>query len=121
MGTSRYSSYTFDSDYPGSHEICVWPTSEKGYIWRLEYYGISKKIKLESEVSFDGATKGEIKILNFTLPRSLEKNEVYWVYFYINNVKQYTSCSTYKSRAYPLTDFFAKIIEKLRNITQSIF
>ena len=80
-----------------------------------------KTERFKTSLSFDGARKGEIKILNFTLPQPLEADEYYSGNLYVNNVKQYVYCSTYKSRTYPLTGFFAKIIEKLRNITQSIF
>ena len=73
-----------------------------------------------STILFNGAKKDEIKILNFTLPITLEKDKSYSGYLYIGNLKQIIYCSTYQP-SYYFTGFFTQLLEKLKNITQSTF
>jgi hypothetical protein len=53
-----YEFYVFDSDLPGSHQIYVWPTSERGYLWKLDSIMVERKVKLTSEADFIRISKG---------------------------------------------------------------
>jgi hypothetical protein len=111
-----YASYIFDLDLPGSHEICVWPTSERGYLWSLDFITIERKVKLTSEIDLEKISKGKISILNFTIPSYLSKNKYYTINLTINNSTSSSYCSTYERYSLPLTQLtgsFVNVLEKL--------
>lgn len=95
MGRFRFASYDFDSNLPGTHEICVWPSSEKGYLWTLNSIKVYKKTKLTSQLDIGRISKNEIRTLNFVLPSKLEYG-TNWVdiYLTINNSNSSSYCWT---------------------------
>ncbi|MGC8811974.1 MAG: hypothetical protein ACP5O8_00080 [Candidatus Aenigmatarchaeota archaeon] len=118
MGTYRYPSYTFYSDYLGTHEICVWPTSERNYTWQLDKIEVQKMVQHTIKSDFEGMKKGETKILSFTVPFSFKKNEYYYLNLDIGGFKSSGYCYVSKSQSPVLTGFFGKLLEKIINITQ---
>lgn len=113
MGSSYYPSYTFDSDFPGTHEICTWPSSAHGYLWSINSIEIRRRRQMKDQTSFPGMKKGEGKELHFTMPEAL-KDESYTLGLKIGNFKSSSYC--YPSTAPPTytlpTGAFSKIVEK---------
>jgi hypothetical protein len=93
--TFGFANYDFDSNLPGTHEICVWPSSEKGYLWTLNSIKVYKKTKLTSQLDIGRISKNEIRTLNFVLPSKLEYG-TNWVdiYLTINNSNSSSYCWT---------------------------
>jgi hypothetical protein len=88
-------SYTFNLNLPGTHEICVWPTSPEGYLWRLTSIIINRKIKLTTQKDIGVILENQTKVLNFVLPYSLLSEYYhYWISLTINNSTSisYFSC-----------------------------
>lgn len=119
MGTYKSPSYYFSSDLSGNHEICVWPTSEKNYLWQLDMIEIKKSVSYESKTSFEGMKKGETKILTFSIPSTFKKGKFYSLNLEIEGFKSSGYCYPSISPPPIPSGFFAKLIEKIINITQA--
>jgi len=119
MGTYRYASYTFSSNLPGTHEICVWPTSEKEYLWQLDKIEIEKKVQYRIQTDFEGMKKGETKVLTFSVPFTFKKNNYYYLTLNIEGFTDSSYCYPSQQRPSVPTGFFGKLIEKIINITQA--
>ncbi|MEM5834520.1 MAG: hypothetical protein QXQ69_01565 [Candidatus Aenigmatarchaeota archaeon] len=77
-----------------------------------------KTSSVSASSSFEGAKKGEVKILNFTLSSPLKRNESYTIYLEINKVKKTSYCYTSEPRI-TVTGLFTEILKKIMNITQA--
>ena len=119
IGSGYYNSYTFDSDLPGTHTICTWPSSEHGHLWQINSVYINKEMRMESKTSFPGMKKGEGKELDFTMPFALETGESYTLNLKIGNFESSSYCYP-GSHVYPtpLTGAFSGIIGKILNRTR---
>jgi hypothetical protein len=93
MGTSEFASYTFDSDLLGTHEICTWPTSPEGYLWKLDSITVYRKTKLTAQKNIGVILKNQTRVLTFVLPSNLSKYYSYWIYLTINNSTSLSYCS----------------------------
>jgi len=81
--------YTFYSDLPGTHEICIWENNETNYLWKVESVEIYRKMM--SSIDIGNVSKGEIKTLNFTLPSNLSE-DYYIVDLTINDSTSSSFC-----------------------------
>lgn len=118
MGTYRYPTYYFSSELSGAHEICIWPTSESGYLWQLDKIETQKSVSYESKTSFEGMKKGETKILTFSVPYTFKKGKYYYLNLEIEGFKSSGYCYPSVSPPPIPSGFFAKLIEKIMNMTK---